>query len=264
MSTLTVLQRAAARMGDKAIKAALTEGLAMIGGSPGDATARAIMASRVAPAVDEQRHALARRQRDYLESAYSDVTGADVTPAPYHPSVVNKVLTKSWYRVTERYTDVENMHPLDRLELEHLPGGISGELTDEAIARFITRATAQLGQHTRGAAREAVITAARKRGHGWQRVMVGETCSFCAILVSRGAVYSSSTVRFKSHANCDCGAAIVKFGNGGESIIAGNDEIEKAAELREQWNRMYHPGGKYDNSREAAKDFGKWYRKQTA
>lgn len=264
MSTLTVLPRPAARMGDKAIRAALTDGLAMVGGSPGDPTARAIMANRISPAVDEQRHALARRQREYLESVYSDVVDADVTPEPYNPRAVNEVLTKSWYAQTERYTDVENMHPLDRLELEHLPGGVSDDLTDEAIARFINRATAQLGQHSRNAAREAVIAAARKRGDGWQRVMVGETCAFCALLVSRGAVYSSKTVRFKSHANCDCGAAIVKFSNGGESIIAGNDEVEKAAELREQWSRMYQRGGKYADSSEAARDFGKWYRSQTA
>ena len=264
MSTLTVLPRPAARIGDKAIRAALTDGLAMVGGSPGDATARAIMASRIAPAVDEQRHALARLQRDYLEGVYSDITNADIMPEPYAPRAVNQVLMKSWYAQTERYADVELMHPLDRLELEHLPGGISEELTDEAIARFIDRATAQLGQHSRNAAREAVIAAARKRGDGWQRVMVGETCAFCALLVSRGAVYSSKTVRFKSHANCDCGAAIVKFSNGGESIIAGNHEVEKAAELREQWQKMYKRGGKYADASEAAKDFGKWYRKQTA
>lgn len=264
MSTLTVLPRNAARMSDKKIKAALTESLAMVGGSPGDATARAIMASQIAPAVDEQRHALARLQRDYLETVYSDVIDADITPEHYDPRAVNEVLTKSWYTQTERYADVENMHPLDRLELEHLPGGVSDDLTDEAIQRFINRATAQLGQHARNAAREAVTAAARKRGDGWQRVMIGETCSFCALLVSRGAVYSSKTVRFKSHANCDCGAAIVKFSNGGESIIAGNDEVEKAAELREQWNRMYKRGGKYDTAEEAAKDFGIWYRKQTA
>lgn len=264
MSTLTVLPRHAARIGDKAIRAALTDGLAMVGGSPGDATARAIMASSISPAVDEQRHALARRQRDYLEGVYSDVTNADVTPAQYSPRAVNKVLTKSWYAQTERYADVELMHPLERLELEHLPGGVSGDLTDEAIQRFINRATLQLGQHSRNAARESVITAARKRGDGWQRVLGCSRCSYCALLVSRGAVYPSKTVRFKSHANCDCGAAIVKFSNGGESIIAGKHEVEKAAELREQWSRMYQRGGKYADSSEAARDFNKWYRKQTA
>src|SRR5699024_5689949 len=169
---------------------------------------------------------------------------------------------KSWYAQTERYADVELMHPLDRLELEHLPGGISDELTDEAIARFIDRATAQLGQHSRNAAREAVIAAARKRGDGWQRVMIGETCAFCALLVLRGAVYSSKTVRFKSHANCDCGAAIVKFINGGESIIAGRNELENTTKLSEAWIRMYQRWRNYADSSEATKDFSKRYTNQ--
>lgn len=264
MNTLAVLPRPAARVADKAIKAALTDGLAVVGGSPGDPTARAIMASRVAPAVDEQRHILARRQRDYLEGVYSDITSADLTPEPYEASAVNKVLTQSWYTQTERYAEVELMHPLDRLELETLPGGISEDLTDEAIARFIDRATAQLGQHTRNAAREAVMDSANKRGDRWQRVMVGETCAFCALLVSRGAVYSSRTVRFKSHANCDCGAAIVKSSNGNESIVASESEVLKAEELRGQWESMYYYGGKYGDTREAMKAFGQWYRGQTA
>src|SRR5574344_48070 len=120
MSTLTVLPRPPARVDDKAIRAALTAGLALVGGSPGDATARAIMASRIAPAVDEQRHALARLQRDYLEVVYSDITNAGIMPEPYDPLAVNQVLTKSWYSQTMRYADVELMHPLDRLELGHL------------------------------------------------------------------------------------------------------------------------------------------------
>ena len=47
-------------------------------------------------------------------------------------------------------------------------------------------------------------------------------------------------------------------------IIAGKNEVEKAAELREQWNRMYSRGSDYADSREAAKAFSKWWRQQTA
>lgn len=41
---------------------------------------------------------------------------------------------------------------------------------------------------------------------GWMRVGAGN-CDFCAMLVSRGAVYSESTVDFASHDHCNCGAA---------------------------------------------------------
>lgn len=40
---------------------------------------------------------------------------------------------------------------------------------------------------------------------GWQRVGVGE-CSFCAMLIGRGDVYSEGTARFASHDHCKCGA----------------------------------------------------------
>ena len=39
---------------------------------------------------------------------------------------------------------------------------------------------------------------------GWQRIGTGDTCAFCQMLLSRGAVYSEKTVRFASHLNCAC------------------------------------------------------------
>ena len=44
------------------------------------------------------------------------------------------------------------------------------------------------------------------RSGGWMRIGSGE-CGFCAMLVSRGAVYSSATVDFASHDHCQCSAA---------------------------------------------------------
>lgn len=39
---------------------------------------------------------------------------------------------------------------------------------------------------------------------GWQRAGSGHTCSFCAMLISRGAVYSEATANFRSHDHCHC------------------------------------------------------------
>lgn len=41
---------------------------------------------------------------------------------------------------------------------------------------------------------------------GWMRTGSGN-CDFCAMLISRGAVYSEATVDFASHDWCNCGAA---------------------------------------------------------
>lgn len=41
---------------------------------------------------------------------------------------------------------------------------------------------------------------------GWMRIGHGE-CAFCAMLISRGAVYTERSVKFHSHDDCNCGAA---------------------------------------------------------
>lgn len=42
---------------------------------------------------------------------------------------------------------------------------------------------------------------------GWARFARGaETCGFCYMLTTRGAVYTERTARFGAHDNCDCGA----------------------------------------------------------
>jgi hypothetical protein len=41
---------------------------------------------------------------------------------------------------------------------------------------------------------------------GWARVGDGHPCYFCAMLISRGPVYSESTVNFRAHDGCGCGA----------------------------------------------------------
>lgn len=62
-------------------------------------------------------------------------------------------------------------------------------------------------RHAREAARSYMGKAAmRTKGiKGYKRVLTGsETCSFCAMLADRGAVYSYESVGFRSHENCDC------------------------------------------------------------
>lgn len=41
---------------------------------------------------------------------------------------------------------------------------------------------------------------------GWARVGDGAPCYFCAMLISRGPVYSEKTVQFRAHDGCGCGA----------------------------------------------------------
>lgn len=57
--------------------------------------------------------------------------------------------------------------------------------------------------------RETVMRSAfaDPKAAGWARFARGaETCGFCYMLVSRGAVYTDRTAKFGSHDWCDCGA----------------------------------------------------------
>lgn len=66
-----------------------------------------------------------------------------------------------------------------------------------------------------GSAKRQVINASRQRitrnrsvGR-WARVSDGKPCAFCAMLVSRGPVYSEATVDFPAHDRCGCNARLV-------------------------------------------------------
>lgn len=61
------------------------------------------------------------------------------------------------------------------------------------------------------AGREMLVQAGRRDPNvdAWARVSDGSTCAFCAMLVSRGPVYSEATVSFRSHDRCGCGVRLV-------------------------------------------------------
>lgn len=44
---------------------------------------------------------------------------------------------------------------------------------------------------------------------GWARVSDGSPCAFCAMLVSRGPVYTKDTGRFRAHWRCGCSLRLV-------------------------------------------------------
>lgn len=261
--TLETLPRAVMNGADREIRGLVTDSLARFGGSPSDPVARRLMSQSLTGDIERLRTRASYSQKNYLAEIYSpsQLVGT-LEPANYDPGAVNTVLSNTWNRQVELYADRELMHPLDRSDLLTLPGGISDELTEEAISKFIDRTVAELGQHVRQAARGAVINTTRKNGDKWQRVMVGKSCAFCALLVSRGAVYSEKTVTFKSHANCDCSAAVVKSINRKEQYFATEQQQQEVAKLKDKWNEIYVKGGRYADSNEARRAFGIWYRSQ--
>lgn len=81
---------------------------------------------------------------------------------------------------------------------------------DPALAmRYgLAMVSGQGGQLVGDAARGTVCDAADadELAYGYRRTTSGSSCHFCALLASRGAVFSEQTVTFRSHRGCGCGS----------------------------------------------------------
>lgn len=66
----------------------------------------------------------------------------------------------------------------------------------------------------------------RRAVEGWRRVAAGRGCPFCLMLVSRGAVYSRTSVTFRAHGHCRCSAVLV---------YRREPEPPNVRRLQEQW-----------------------------
>lgn len=82
------------------------------------------------------------------------------------------------------------------------------------------------------AGRETILHATRRdrQAIGWARVSDANPCAFCAMLVSRGAVYDEDTASFQTHAHCACIAAPVW--NRSEAWLGHSED------LYQQWKRV--------------------------
>ena len=91
----------------------------------------------------------------------------------------------------------------------------NGASMQEALGTGLKRTIGAATRHVEGGARDANRLASfhDPLAHGWARRSGGIPCSFCAMLVSRGPVYSSAgTGSFKSHDFCHC-KAVAFFGS---------------------------------------------------
>lgn len=85
---------------------------------------------------------------------------------------------------------------------------LSNGVALQAAVDSAMRQTMAYGKRaTLSGGREALIavTNADSDANGWARVSDGQPCAFCAMLVSRGPVYSQDGVDFKAHDGCGCG-----------------------------------------------------------
>lgn len=82
------------------------------------------------------------------------------------------------------------------------------------------------------AGRSSLIAASARdpRARGWARLSDGSPCAFCAMLVSRGPVYTQETARFETHGRCGCAPALVWENDDGDGWT------DDARALRRLWD----------------------------
>lgn len=100
----------------------------------------------------------------------------------------------------------------------------------EATSNAVANVSGAAMRHSLDGGRETITAtvAADPKAYGWARATSGKTCSFCAMLASRGPVYGERSVQFRSHDHCACS---------GEPVYSRNAPWPAGSErFREIWD----------------------------
>jgi hypothetical protein len=200
------------------------------------------------------------RRREYVAAAHRiQSTMPHLTPAPIRPYTTDAIQTVL-REAKKPSVEVKMLDPQSRRASRVRVTVDDSNRNDRAVARVVAdRAGATLARHAKQADREAITDTANAAGDriGWARVLTGaENCPWCAMLASRGPVYTSQrAAMFRGgsavdtyHDHCDCEAVLVRKGHD----WAGRAEYERLDDL---WaTSTAGLGGK-----EAVKAFGRAY-----
>lgn len=107
-----------------------------------------------------------------------------------------------------------------------------GVALDTAIDHARTSAAGTAMRLALGGGRDTLAgnVVADQRAIGWARVTSGNPCAFCAMVASRGPIYTEDTVDFETHASCACSIEPVYREAGRDSWPPGS------AQYAELWN----------------------------
>lgn len=104
--------------------------------------------------------------------------------------------------------------------------------SEEGARRAMATTLSGAGQRlVLAGARETVTRTVgeRRQYAGWRRVADGDPCAFCAMLISRGAVYDEQTVKFQAHDHDGCFP---------EPLYVRESEPPEVRRLYEEWQRV--------------------------
>lgn len=188
------------------------------------------LADSLYPDMLDARAMLAARERSAI---LKDFTGV-IVPDKGGYSMVS--LRKLTYRASglgesAPMTEIEVYDSATQREVSRRVAPYTMPDDEQIIEVFKDRMVASMGRHARGASRDLVIATARDNRLMWARELAGaENCGWCAMLASRGAVYSERSVRFRAHNHCDCTATLV-------ADLDSWGGLDQAAYLSDMWNQ---------------------------
>jgi hypothetical protein len=169
-------------------------------------------------AETDQLVGLANRDLTRLWGLVAQGAAADEALFDLLPAIVTEygaaggAIAAEWYdqqrekaEVRGRFTAVP-IAPDDRGTQALVGWALATATDDNALKSLILGGTQRrIADHARLTI--AGSSVADPRARGWKRVGDGSTCSFCSMLLGRGAVYTEATADFKSHDHCGCSAA---------------------------------------------------------
>lgn len=221
-------------------------------GVPTTPMAAVRMAEHMYPALMEHRARIYAIQKSRIEAM---TPGYPVAPPRHYPV---QALTKLIMRAAglmpgaPMQTTVSLYDEATRRMLKQRVAPWTAPTNAELMAVMARRVGSGVARHVKQGSRDAVLDTARKNDIRWARKATGrETCSFCMMLVGRGAVYYEHAKAFQTHDHCDCTAVLVPDRS---KHWEGKDEADEIYRL---WRRV---DAESMNNADAQKKFDAAYR----
>lgn len=168
------------------------------------------LAALLWPVLSDQRAALAARELELVKDEFPDFVAAH---RRFYPVTATSSATRNAAGLSPSAPGigVEYLDPVSQQQAREIVRAWQHADDPAVVSRFIDELSASTSRHVKSASRDLITDTARLNRAGWARQLTGaESCAFCAMLVSRGAVYSRKTVNFQTHNHCDCTATLVR------------------------------------------------------
>lgn len=105
---------------------------------------------------------------------------------------------------------------------------------DRAVQAATVSSSGAASRHALNGGRQGVMETIQsdRRARGWQRFTSAKPCSFCAMIASRGPIFSESSADFRAHDHCQCSA---------EPVYRADSRMpEPGRQARDLWQRSTH------------------------